>query len=123
MHIRRVQRVGAALKTWIYFQDYVILVQLPIHHRDLPLTERVTENGVHLLRSHAQARGGCAVNLDSFFQAMVLLIAVCISKLWKRPKLIEDAWRPGSEIFKIIGLQSVLKLRIGHASADLQVLR
>ena len=53
---------------------------------------------------------------------MVLLVAIGVAQFRKGAELFENPGRPVSEVFKGVGLQRVLELRVTLATANLQVL-
>ena len=62
------------------FHDHVILVQRPVHGRDLPLSERVVESVVQGLRSNAQTAGGITIDHELGLQSFILLVRILVAQ-------------------------------------------
>ena len=106
-----------------HFHDHVILVQRLVHDRDLALAEGVVQSVVNVRGSHAQPRGGVAIDDHGGFQTLVLLVGVDVAQFGKCAQLLQQKRRPVIQVIQIFALQRVLKLRLALAAADGQVLR
>jgi len=61
------------------FHDHVILVQSPVHDRDLALAEGIVESGINIGGGDSKTRGCVAVNHNARLQSLVLLIGVDVT--------------------------------------------
>jgi hypothetical protein len=78
------------LKLGIGLKDHVILVQLGVNRRDLPLPEGVVKRVVDRCRQNSQPRRGIAVNGQADLQPAVLLIAGYVSQFGRIAQLVEQ---------------------------------
>ena len=121
-HIHTLQRIRRELVAGIDFQHDVILVQRLVDGRNLLLAESVIENVVDLLWRDPQTRSRVAIDDDVFLQSTDLLIAVHVLELGNLAKLLQELGRPFVQFVQVLARKRVLKLGVGLAAADLQIL-
>ena len=123
LQINILQGFRRLLKLRCNFHHHVILVQRPVHRRDLPLSEGIVERIVEGLRRNSHPARRIAVDHQFGLQSFVLLIRVLVAQFGQRPHLREQSRGPCIKVVEVCALQSVLILRIAESSADGQVLR
>jgi hypothetical protein len=105
-----------------YLHDHVILVSRIVNRRYLALAEGVIERVVDQGDRNAEPRRRIAVDDDIRFQPIVLLVAIYLRHLRNLLQLSEDLRRPCKQLVRTVGLECVLILRVGGATADADVL-
>ena len=104
------QRIRVLVKLRGHLHDHVILVQLPVHGRNLPLAKGIVQRVIHILRTDSQPGGGVAVNDNLLLQAAVLLIGRDVGQLMQHPQFLQQARRPGIQVVEVFAFQGVLEL-------------
>ena len=100
----------------------MILVQLRVQSRNLPLPEGVVERFVDHFGRNAHARSGHAVDHKRGRQSRGLLVGRYVAKLRQPLQLLHELCRPRVQ-FVLVGIfERVLILRAAYAVLDRQIL-
>ena len=121
-HIDALEGVGAIGKLRSNFHDHVILVQRPVHDRDLALAKGIVESAINRGCGDSKTCGRVAVNHNTRLQSLVLLVGVDVTQLRQRTELLKQPRRPVVHLCQVLSLQRVLELGLAHAPADGQIL-
>ena len=100
----------------------MILVERPVHGRDLALSKRVVESIVQSRGIDSHAAGGIAIDDQLGLQSFILLVRVLVAQFRQASQFVQQTWRPVIQVVEICTLQSVLVLRIAEAPANGEIL-
>src|ERR1019366_9393152 len=100
----------------------MVLVEIAVNRRHLPLSESVVERVVDLRGGETEPRGRVAVDDDIAFDPVLLLIAVEVENDAALLQLLKELRRPFIELRRVVRLQRVLIQRVALSAADAQIL-
>src|ERR1700732_5345583 len=121
-HKKLLDIVSTVAEGGIHFHDDVILVQLGIDRRYLPLTEGVIQSVVDCSRCDSQPGGCIPVDDEGGLEAPRLLIGVHVAQAGHLAEPGFHARSPLLQIAQIFALEGILILRIGKSAAHRDVL-
>ena len=110
------QGLGSLLELRRNLHDHVILIERPVHRRNLPLPKGVVERVVQGLRSNSQTAGRVAIDDQLRLQSLILLVRILVAQFRQRPQLLQQPRRPVVQVIQVRALQRVLVLRIAKSA-------
>ncbi len=122
-HIECTERPSIPLQPRIHLENDVILIELGVDRRNLPLSESIVERIVHCLHGDAQASGSVAMDRQHRLLAADLLVTGDVAQGCMAAQGSQEPGSPDDELIQVGVLQRDLILGTAGSGIDIELLR